>query len=177
MVCAPSVVVVSHFSTFAVLATTSEATAVPITIMPLVQGSARASFSVERLTVIPSEEHYWRQIRFVSRVGRTATASAVVVNHGGTAGTFDAELRVDGSLAGHKWVYLEAGEQAVVQFELMTLPRGTHVVEIAGQSSSLDSSWRVNWLFLLMVMGAFAVLVLVLVCVSRREETLTGHAD
>jgi hypothetical protein len=168
---------VTHFSTFAVLATTSELPAVRTTTMPLVERPAPASFSVERLTVVPSREHYWSPLRLFSRLGRTATVSALVVNHGGAAGTFDAELRVDGGLAGLKRVHLEAGEQAVVQFNLVNLPRGGHVVEIADQSANLDSSWSVNWLLLLVLLGSFALLVLVVVRVSHREETVTGQVD
>ncbi len=144
---------VTHFSKFAVLAHVPPEPAVgaPPTVTP-----KPASFRAEGLTISPAREHFWDFFRFLTRVGRAATVVVTIINAGETAGSYTADLMVNGELVTARQVGVAAGEHQKLEFVLDGLQEGVHRVEVGGLTGSFTTSMEVNW----WLIALLAVLIL-----------------
>ncbi len=113
-----------------------------------------AEFEVTSLDVEPTEV----------APGETITVTAVVENSGGSQGTYNAVLTVDGTTAETKQVTLAAGASQTVTFSLVLDDAGSYEISVGGLSSSItvavglvatevelkydDGTYDGNWVFL-----------------------------
>lgn len=169
---------VTHFSTFAVLATVpvEEPPAREVVWQPPVEAAA-ASFTAHGLVVQPDTGHLWGPIRVLTHSGRSATVMVTVTNTGDAAGTFTAELLLDGASAGRREVNLDAGERTVLSFELRDLQNGVHRVEIAGLTTAFTTHQQVNWWLIIIAAAALIIIVAVILRIRARSRVHAGHTD
>ena len=168
---------VTHFSTFAVLATTGEAeeeAEEPVSVIPA--GTIPARFRADGLTIEPTTERFWGPLAFVTRIGRDAVVVASIVNTGEEAGTYTAELLLDGEVVGWQDVELGAGEGKQVRFQMNNVSKGVYTVALAGLSGMFASSQSVNWWLIAVVCALIAGLILV-VALRRRRAHSQDKAD
>jgi len=104
---------VSHFSCFALLAEVAEATP--------------AKFAISNVTINPAQAQPNQEI----------TVTAKVTNTGGTAGNYNAVLKINGQVEKTKKVNIEPGDALLVEFAVYKSQPGTYAVDIGGQQHSL----------------------------------------
>ena len=166
---------VTHFSTFAVLATTGETVEEPPAPVPTPEPPAEpvpARFSGSGLLVIPSVDKLWGPLPLVTLDGRDVTVTATVSNVGEQAGTYTAELSLNGEVIGTQDVELAAGEEKIVRFKIANVASGDYSVELAGMTGYFKSSRNINWWVLGSGIGAAVVALAVLLRKERRRRRL-----
>jgi hypothetical protein len=141
---------VSHFTSFAVLAKVAE--------------PAPAKFSVGSLTVTPSQ----------AKLNQGVNISVNVANNGGTSGSYSLEMKVNGVSESTKQVTIAAGASQTVNFTVTKAQPGTYTVDIAGQRGSfvvLGAGTRWNGGLIAIVIAGVLILatVVVLVVAFRRR--------
>ena len=85
-----------------------------------------ATFQVSDFTVTPGS----------ARTGETVTVSALVTNTGGSAGTYNAVLRINGIDEAEKELTLGINESKTVTFNVRKETKGIYEIEIAGLKDS-----------------------------------------
>ncbi|MFC2008723.1 CARDB domain-containing protein [Chloroflexota bacterium] len=162
-----------HMSTFAVLATTGETVEEPPAPAPTPAppaGPVPARFSGSGLLVNPSVERLWGPLPLVTVSGGDVTITATVSNLGEEAGTYTAELSLNGEVIGTQDVDLEAGEEKLVQFRIANVASGDYSVELAGMTGYFTSSRTINWWLLGSGIGIALAAVIVLLERERRRR-------
>jgi hypothetical protein len=86
-----------------------------------------ATFSLANLVISPGQ---------ISS-GDGVNVSVVVTNTGGSAGTYDAVLKLNGDEQARKSVTLQAGQSETVAFILVLYESGTYAVDVSGEQGSL----------------------------------------
>ena len=166
---------VSHFSTFAVLATTGDAVEEPPAPAPTPtppSSPVSARFSASALVVDPAIEKLWGPLPLVTVDGRDVTVTATVTNLGEEAGTYTAELSLNGEVVGNQEVTLEAGEERLVRFQIANVAAGNYSIELGGMTGQFTSSRTVNWWILGSIIGIGVVTVVVLLDRERRRRRI-----
>ncbi|GAJ20606.1 unnamed protein product, partial [marine sediment metagenome] len=103
---------VSHFTTFAVIAT--------------VKPPAPAAFTVSKLIISPTEVD----------IGQFVTISAIVTNTGGETGSYKVAFKIDGVLEATREVTLSAGATFLLTFTTAKDVAGSYSVDVNGLSGS-----------------------------------------
>ncbi|MBA7560335.1 hypothetical protein ES708_01960 [subsurface metagenome] len=103
---------VSHFTTFAVIAT--------------VEPPVPAAFTVSKLIISPAKVD----------IGQSVTITAVVANTGGETGSCEAVLKIDGVLEATKEVTISAGASEEVTFTTSRDVAGSYSVDVNGLTGS-----------------------------------------
>ncbi|MFW6150498.1 MAG: DUF7507 domain-containing protein, partial [Chloroflexota bacterium] len=169
-----------HFSTFAVIATIEEEepASPPSSPSQSPPTPEPARFVMSGLEVTPSITHLWDPVVFVTRTGETVTVTATFTNDGEEAGTYEAQLRLDGSEVDSSPVTLGPGESTSLTFTLSDLSPGTHTVELAGASSSFGVGQIINWWIVVLAVLALALIILTSILLHRvrrrRQEAMGG---
>jgi len=161
---------VRHFSTFVVLATTAEPGSEPT----LPEESAPAQFLASELSIQPSVKTYWGPLAYVIRRGKEVVVSASIVNDGGRAGTYSAELLLNGKVIGTQSVPLSTGEQKQVRFHVADVARGSYSVTLAGLEGAFTSDRSINWWLIAVTL---CVLLGTIYTVDRRLRRTRGNAS
>ncbi len=153
---------VTHFSTFVVLATIGDATGdvpTPESTPTVTPSSRPASFTGEDLRVMPAVEELWAPLTFVTKTGNTVTITADIKNEGDDAGTYTADLVLNGTVVGSQDVSLLGGEKKQVRFVVSRLGEGDYTVQLAGMSGSFTATQQVTWWLIAIVFGILAIAV------------------
>ncbi|MFW6056277.1 MAG: CARDB domain-containing protein, partial [Chloroflexota bacterium] len=159
---------ISHFSTFAVLATTGETVEeAPAPSPTPASQSEGPEFSSSNLVVSPMMQKLWGPVPFVLRTGHDATISATISNTGDAEGTYTAELKFDGTTVGTQEVTLGSGESKQVRFEVSNLKNGEYKITLGTLTGNLTSQSEVNWWLL---GGLMAVIVGTAALIFARER-------
>ncbi len=165
---------VTHFSTFVVLA---EVPAEPEVGAPPTVTPKPASFVAEGLTISPAVEHFWNLFRFLTHIGRTATVAVTITNVGETAGSYTADLMLNGEPVAARQMSIAGGERQQIVFVLNGLQDGVHRVQVGGLTGSFTTSLDVNW----WLIGLLAVLILAVSYgvfrARRRFSGQEGHIE
>jgi hypothetical protein len=101
---------ISHFSLYAVMVDTSP-----------------ADISVTGLTITPEEIYE----------GEEATVDALLVNSGGSTGSYEATLKINGTVKETKVVDVGKNESVAISFDLIGLESGTHQIAIGEAADTL----------------------------------------
>jgi len=121
---------------------------------------AAANFVASNLTIMPSlEKIEWGALTFVLREGRSVTVTANVGNDGGQAGSYVANLKINGQTQDTKEITLSPGQSAGIAFSILDNEPGHYVVEIGGLSGEFQASVWVNWWLIGGLTAAFVLLV------------------
>jgi hypothetical protein len=70
--------------------------------------------------------------------GDVVEVVAEVENAGALAGTYEATLRVDGTVEAQQQVVLEVGQTSTLRFDVTAGPPGDHVLEVGGATTTLS---------------------------------------
>jgi len=89
---------------------------------PPVVSPTPAKFAVSNLSTSPDDVE----------PGRTVTISATITNSGGSSGSYNAILKINGSQVETKSITLNAGENQVVSFTVVKESTGNYRVELGG---------------------------------------------
>ncbi len=170
---------VTHFSTFAVMATIAKPEEPPVTDVPETVAPGAASFVADGLVVQPSMEHFWGALRFLTRVGRTATVAVTIMNTGDAPGTHAADLVLNGETAATQQVTLGGGERQQITFFIEGLARGVHRVQVGGLTTSFTATQQVNWWLIALVacLVLLAVIITIVQVRRRAPHIADGHTQ
>jgi hypothetical protein len=126
-----------------------------------------AAFRTENLVISPLE----------AEIGQKVDVSVVVVNTGGTEGTYRATFKIDDATVAYQDVTVPAGGQKTTTFTVMQTATGTYRIDVDGMSgfftvreAAITPTTRANWWLIGgMIAGVVAVATVVALLVKRRE--------
>lgn len=110
---------------------------------------------------------------------QSVTVSLIVTNSGGTIGSHELQLKIDGIIRAAREITLASKSGETVKFEVSNLAVGEHQIEVAGLTGQLSvvispsspAESTINWLCLGLSIGAAVVIgLLVLYLVRRRPR-------
>jgi hypothetical protein len=139
---------ISHFTSFAVLAKTTEQ-------------APPAEFKASNLTISPSQ----------AQLNQELSISVNVANTGGTSGNYNLDLKVNGISKSTKQVTIAAGTSQTVSFTINGDAVGKHRVEVAGLSGEFEiarQQSQINWWLIGGITGAILLASIGLVVWRRR---------
>jgi len=87
-----------------------------------------ARFEVSNLTINPNQ----------AQPGQPIAISLIVTNNGGTAGSYQLQLRIDGVVRAVREITVSPGSSEAVNFEVSDLAAGEHQLEVAGLTSQFS---------------------------------------
>ncbi|MFU8796104.1 MAG: CARDB domain-containing protein, partial [Dehalococcoidia bacterium] len=138
---------IRHFTVFAVLASSVPPSTVP------------ATFFGSDLSIVPGVKKTWSALTFVTRTGEDVTITAKVTNEGGQAGTYTANLKLNGETVDSTSVTLGAGQSQYVTFTVSGLDRGEYEVEVAGLSDTFTAFRTITWWLIVVLLAAIGLIV------------------
>jgi len=142
---------VNHFSTVGILA---ELTPPPPPALP-------ANFVASNLSIVPS---------LVAGPEESVTISANVANDGEQEGSYIVELKINGETVDTEEVTLSAGENQQVSFALSGMDYGQYEVDVAQLNGEFTVSRSINWLLILGIIAAVALITGGVVWSRRRQK-------
>ena len=162
--------VVSHFTSFAILAKVAPPAPTPAPAPPSPPPALPAAhFVASGLNIESSARKIWEHITFVAKAGESVTIAASVANDGGQEGTYTVELKLSGETVDSKEVTLAAGQSQQVSFALSGMDYGRYEVEVAGLSSEFTVSRSINWWLIAGIIVAIGLIIWGVVKVRRRS--------
>jgi len=145
---------ISHFSIYAILGTVGNA-APP----------KPASFAISDLKITPTSV----------RAGETVTIVAAVTNNGGSQGSYDVILKLNGVVEVEDEITLGAGETGVVTFTVTKDKAGSYKATIDNKSTSFTvgtqetEQFNSSWLLIgAIAIGILLIMILIVVIARRR---------
>jgi len=153
---------VNHFSLLGILATLPPPPPPPPTPAPPPPPPPPppAHFVASDLTIVPSwEKIEWGALIFVVSAGRSVTVTTNVGNDGGQAGSYVANLKINGQTWGTKEITLSPGQSQGIDFSVLDNEPGHYIVEVGGLSGEFQTSVWVNWWLIAGLTAAFILLV------------------
>lgn len=143
---------IEHFTTFAVLASLPPPPA----------------FKLSHLSITPSYSKIGELLTLAVRIGKEATITVELTNHGGQEGIYTASLRINGTTQEIKEISLGAEQTEKIIFTVTGNVLGSYLVEIGDLSGEFESLIWINWWLILGFVAAFIVILLLVWWLVRK---------